>query len=343
MDVFFQFIDTMGNNDTEVGGTLPQRMSSCLATMDSFLQQPHPVLAAMVLADKSKPGDSANQVGLLEAVGNILGIKDVKTVNANNSLADLGMDSLMGTEIKQTLERNYDLVLSAQEIRVLTFAKLQELSSGSGQGETPGSQPSSPKRTAPGSPSKSLDSLLFKCSDSELVPTKALIQLESKGKKGAPVFFVHAIEGMVSSMKTLAIEVNRPVWGLQCIKDVPLESIEELATFYVKQMKTIQKKGPYTIVGYSFGACVGFDMALQLEQAGESVILTLLDGSPDYLTLHSQTIGKQATDAGSQLITDGYRKALAFFAKQFNSKIDFVKVSYEKYQIYCNGSDERFL
>jgi acyl carrier protein len=63
----------------------------------------------------------------------ILGIKDVNTVNAQSTLADLGMDSLMGSEIKQTLERNYDLVLSAQEIRTLTFARLSELSSGSAE------------------------------------------------------------------------------------------------------------------------------------------------------------------------------------------------------------------
>jgi fatty acid synthase len=62
----------------------------------------------------------------------VLGIKDVHTVNAQSTLADLGMDSLMGAEIKQTLERSYDLVLSAQDIRSLTFARLMELSSGSG-------------------------------------------------------------------------------------------------------------------------------------------------------------------------------------------------------------------
>lgn len=128
----------MGNNETEVGGTLPQRMSSCLTTMDTFLQQPHPVLASMVLADKHKAADSQNQVGLLEAVGNILGIKDVKTVNPNNSLADLGMDSLMGTEIKQTLERNFDIVLNPIEIRGLTFGRLKEFVAGKGEASETG-------------------------------------------------------------------------------------------------------------------------------------------------------------------------------------------------------------
>lgn len=36
----------------------------------------------------------------------------------------------MGAEIKQTLERNYDVVLSPQEIRSLTFGKLKELQAG---------------------------------------------------------------------------------------------------------------------------------------------------------------------------------------------------------------------
>jgi fatty acid synthase len=69
----------------------------------------------------------------------ISGIKDVSAVNAQSTLADLGMDSLMGAEIRQTLERNYDLLLSAQEIRTLTFARLTELSSGSGEALATGS------------------------------------------------------------------------------------------------------------------------------------------------------------------------------------------------------------
>ncbi len=48
-----------------------------------------------------------------------------------STLAELGMDSLMGAEIKQTLERNFDMVLSVGEIRNLTMGKLLELQGGS--------------------------------------------------------------------------------------------------------------------------------------------------------------------------------------------------------------------
>lgn len=45
----------------------------------------------------------------------------------------------MGSEIKQTLERGYDIVLATNEIRNLTFAKLKEFSGSSNEGgqETP--------------------------------------------------------------------------------------------------------------------------------------------------------------------------------------------------------------
>lgn len=62
------------------------------------------------------------------------GIKDPSVVSQSASLAELGMDSLMGAEIKQSLERGHDLVLGVQEIRTLTFARLRELAGGAVEG-----------------------------------------------------------------------------------------------------------------------------------------------------------------------------------------------------------------
>lgn len=46
------------------------------------------------------------------------------------SLGDLGLDSLMSVEVKQTLEREADLVLSANQVRDLTLRALQDLDNG---------------------------------------------------------------------------------------------------------------------------------------------------------------------------------------------------------------------
>jgi fatty acid synthase len=56
------------------------------------------------------------------------GIRDLKTVSLNSKLAELGMDSMTAVEIKVTLEREFEVYLTLQEIRNLTFATLDELS-----------------------------------------------------------------------------------------------------------------------------------------------------------------------------------------------------------------------
>lgn len=64
----------------------------------------------------------------------------MSSLNAESSLADLGLDSLMGVEVRQTLERDYDIVMTMREIRLLTINKLRELSSKSraAEGIVPG-------------------------------------------------------------------------------------------------------------------------------------------------------------------------------------------------------------
>lgn len=301
-------LETMGGNDTEVGGTLPQRMPSCLQTIDYFMQQPHPVLASMVLAEKHRSGGDTNQVSLTDAIGNILGVKDIKTIQPSVTLADLGMDSIMGAEIKQTLERNYDMVLSAQEIRALTFGKLQELSSG-GAATTE----AAPK----------VDNSQLSYDWPEIMPTKSIVKMNSKGanEKKSPLFVVHPIEGVVYAMEELVKDLQIPVYGLQCAASAPLNSISELAEFYAKEVKQIQPKGPYTFCGYSFGACVAFEMAVQLEKDGERVKLVLLDGSPAYVATHT---GKRRNNSGD--VNANQSEALTYFILQFKD-IDLAKVT----------------
>ncbi|KAG5885209.1 hypothetical protein JTB14_012232 [Gonioctena quinquepunctata] len=303
-------LETMGGNDTEVGGTLPQRMSSCLATMDTFLQQPHSVVASMVLAEKRKGTGGGSQISLTDAVGNILGIKDTSNIAPTASLADLGMDSLMGAEIKQTLERNYDLVLSAQEIRALTFGQLKDLSSGGGvsaPAETPGPQ----------------DNNVQFDQTAEIMPKKTLIEMPSKtaDKKKTPVFILHPIEGVVKTLETLSKSIDAPVYGLQCTATTPLTSISDLAKHYISQIKTVQPNGPYILIGYSFGACVAFEMGVWLEKNKEKVKLLLLDGSHSYVATHT---GKARSKIQGNTAKE-QSEVLVYFIMQFK-EIDQQKV-----------------
>ena len=55
-------------------------------------------------------------------------ICDLKTINLNSTLAELGMDSMTAIEIKETLEIELEVYLTTQEVPKLTFASLDELS-----------------------------------------------------------------------------------------------------------------------------------------------------------------------------------------------------------------------
>ena len=64
-------------------------------------------------------------------------------------------------------------------------------------------------------------------------------------------------------------------------------------------IKSIQKEGPYQILGYSFGGCVAVEVALQLQSTlpSESAVkkVTLLDGSHNYVLsiigIYSESLG----------------------------------------------------
>lgn len=56
-----------------------------------------------------------------------LGIQDPASVKATSTLADLGMDSLMGVDIKQTIERNFGLSLNNTQIQQLKFSELDNV------------------------------------------------------------------------------------------------------------------------------------------------------------------------------------------------------------------------
>lgn len=265
-----------GDNETVVGGTLPQRITSVVSTFDFFLQQPHPVLSSLVIAEK-KQASEAGSISLVDAVANILGIKDTSNVLGSTNLGELGMDSLMGSEIKQTLERNYDLVLSTGEIRSLTFGKLKELA---------GMQTST-------------EQVQETKVQTKLTPTQTLVPMPSatpaNGHK--PFFIVHPIEGVVSLLEEFTSNIPFNVYGLQYTKDVPDDSIQSLAAFYLKSMKSIEVQDPILLGGYSFGASVAFEMALLLEAQGRRVHLFLIDGAPDFVRIRTSMYRSKKGDA----------------------------------------------
>ncbi|XP_072747993.1 fatty acid synthase-like [Anoplolepis gracilipes] len=125
-DVGMSYMNMMKNKSLDIN-ILPQRMTSCLATMDIFPQQRYPVLSSVVIAGKHKFVNDGNKVNFDQVIANILDIENINLVNINSSFEKLGFDSLVYTKIRQILEREYNIILSFQEIGNLTINKLRDL------------------------------------------------------------------------------------------------------------------------------------------------------------------------------------------------------------------------
>jgi len=57
------------------GGTLPQKVSSCLEVLDGFMKQPYTIVASMVVADKS--AGSGGSDNLTARIASIMGMSDI--------------------------------------------------------------------------------------------------------------------------------------------------------------------------------------------------------------------------------------------------------------------------
>ncbi|XP_016070948.1 PREDICTED: fatty acid synthase [Miniopterus natalensis] len=302
-------LERMGDNDTVIGGTLPQRITSCLEVLDLFLNQPHPVLSSFVLAEKevAARGDGDSQHNLLKSVAHILGIRDLAAVNLDSSLGNLGLDSLMGVEVRQMLEREYDLVLSMRDIQKFTLRKLQELSQASSGNELVASTPKE---------DSSQQQALLNLSALLVNPEgPTLTRLNSVQNSERPLFLVHPIEGSTAVFHSLASKLSIPTYGIQCTRAAPLDSIQSLAAYYIQCIRQVQPEGPYRIAGYSYGACVAFEMCSQLQaQQSPAPTLFLFDGSHSFVLAYTQSYRSKLTPGCEG---EAETEAMCFFVQQF--------------------------
>lgn len=106
----------------------------------------------------------------------------------------------------------------------------------------------------------------------------SLVPISTEGSR-PPLFLVHGAEGNVLLYRDLArhLGADQPVYGLQSQgldgSGVFATNIEEMASCYVREIKSVQSEGPYYLGGYCLGGIVALEMAHQLRAQGEQVAL----------------------------------------------------------------------
>ena len=110
-----------------------------------------------------------------------------------------------------------------------------------------------------------------------------LIPLQIQGSR-SPLFLIHACNGEVGIYRNLAENLGKdiPVYGLQSVgldgQQEPDQTVEVMALRYLKEIKTIQPKGPYYFGGKHIGALIALEMTKQLMLQGEKTELLIFFG-----------------------------------------------------------------
>ncbi|MEU5843013.1 thioesterase domain-containing protein, partial [Rhodococcus sp. NPDC047139] len=110
-----------------------------------------------------------------------------------------------------------------------------------------------------------------------------ILPLQDHGTE-TPIFFVHPIVGLAWCYSGLVryLKDLGPVYGVQsCAIDdgefLP-ETLDEIASRYLEEIRKAVPSGPYRLAGWSLGGVIAHAMAVRLQAAGEKVeLLCMMD------------------------------------------------------------------
>ena len=174
----------------------------------------------------------------------------IEKIGIHDDFFELGGHSLIAVSMMAEIEKQFD--------RTLPLSKLMENST-----------------------IHSLAGLLSK--DQVEMEFQSMVAIQPKGNK-TPIYLVHGAGLHVFLFQALTkyMDAEQPIYGIQALglqSDIdPLNTIEEMAAYYISEMVQQNPDGPYALAGYSFGGLIAFEMAQQLRAMGKEVsMLGMLD------------------------------------------------------------------
>lgn len=212
--------------------------------------------------------------GVLEATlagfwEELLGVSDI---GRDDSFFDLGGHSLIAVRLFARIRKTWNadfpisVLFEAASIRkIAALLAAQGVGVGAGGDDSPA--PAAAKTT----------SRRF----THLVPMH-----DGEGGAERPFFLVAGMFGNVLNLRHLAhlLGAGRPFYGLQARgllgDEAPHRTVPEAAAAMIAEMRQVQPHGPYMLGGFSGGGITAYEIAQQLEAAGETVALVALLDTP---------------------------------------------------------------
>jgi amino acid adenylation domain-containing protein len=104
----------------------------------------------------------------------------------------------------------------------------------------------------------------------------SIVPLREEGAS-PPLFMIAGVGGHVFTFHKFArlLGNEQPTYGVKAIgvegNEEPPDRIEDIAARYLQEITALRPDGPYLLSGYSVGATVAFELALQLQARGKKV------------------------------------------------------------------------
>ena len=188
------------------------------------------------------PPQSPTELRIINELEDLLGIHPIGT---EDDLLELGAPSLAVARLSERLRRIFGVELPLAAIfQARTVAKIADL---------------------------------VRCGSSGL-SRSALAPIQPAGVH-PPLFLCEGLGIYYPLIRHM--DKEQPVYGLVTeIARADHPRVEDLAAWYVAEVRTVQPEGPYFLGGLSFGGIVAFEMAQQLCAVGQEVALLALFDTP---------------------------------------------------------------
>lgn len=262
------------SGNVEVDGTLAQEIRSCFDVLDDLLTAPEPVVSSLVVADKQSTTISKGNI--VEMILNIMALRDRKLISMYATLSRLGIDSLMGVEIRQVLEREFGLVMTSQELRSLNLTQLERKV----KSKEAESQEIDEKTKA------SLENqVLMTGFGDEATSHETIIKINSLTNDGMKALVIPGMLGLAGEIYTQIInDLDLPAYILQTHNAAEYSTVDEIIDSVITEVvKLFDEDERFCLIAHSFGAILALKIANILELKGKSGKITFIDGSPEFI------------------------------------------------------------
>lgn len=272
----------------EIDGTMPQDLRSCLDVLDTLLTTTEATVSSMVVADKQATVNTKGNI--IDTILRIMALRDRNLLSMHVTLARLGIDSLMSVEIRQILERDYNITISSQELRSLSLKQLERSVVSKASANVGSNQQNDwPMEVQ----------LVATSFGDESKCNETLLKVNNSTTKGTKVLVIPGFFGMGGELFSKSVEdLGYPAYILQIFKSVECTELEQIIDSVIDDvLKLFEDDDRFFIVGYSFGSVLALKIAFILESKGKTGQIALIDGSPDFMyKVSNQMICDSGTD-----------------------------------------------